>query len=1236
MRIGFLVWNQFQVAHSVEIARHFNEPDFIFIDRSPEALKGFDPAWLVRYGAYCRFLSELDLQSLDGQYDAIVTQFRPPLTRPWKRTKLIMQQYSLAKPKTAYNARWFAADRGLVYGAFSDSIIGQMCQVSQAGNPRFDSYFERRLDPDLIAMVYSRLDPQKKTLVYLPTWGDLSTSDAFLAALDGFSDEFNVILRPHHLSSIRDREGGERPSGLIYADSFPPMLDLGLYLQEVADVVVSDMSGAIFDAIYCHKPVILVGDGDVSFTTHKKADDSAIEISQRHRIGPYVTDPGNLHRVAEDLVERHPYREANEELVRECFVRRGGCGALAAAAIHEAVEVQTRRPMLQTYAAPDFSNLLLSRAAAAAKRRRINVGKKSSKKKRIQAEIPGSGKRKAAAKGGKPVSMKALVKKRRFFEAGSMLEEWSRKPPKLQAQSLYQAQSAVSAIRFSRSAWRGSLARLFHSIYAPSTTAGRDLLQKLGMIRSAEAWYLKAGDTVPPELAERLQALGPLAGAIDLAARNEVAGTDMQMCITPAGGVVELASLENGRAIELYLLSSLLRDLKDEEQRPYRSSQRQFSHHLVEQLLVSGFCVYPRLQAGVDGATPVSAAHPAFTWHTLGAGQPGQFHLKIGTLFGHFIVDSKGYSGWSSIAGKELNELVHGVDQVQADAHWARLHEDLVAGGKSKYAQLEEALPEEWGEYIFLPMQVADDTVARLADIDTLSLLRALVDWASATGAIVVVKRHPMCRNVEIARTINEAELAGHIRVSNANIHQLVAGAACVVTVNSGVGAEALLQLKPVVTTGRSDYAAATRRVSTPEELYEVLGNRAWSSASEDEIRKFLWFYTKRYMVRYDDVPAIGERLRELLADADQATPATATWVDGAAAMDVAGVTSIPFVPALDMSGAVLPVGATDDLSLGEQCDQLLWAFKEQGVHCWVDSGSLLGLVRYGRLNDWEKDIDLGIWIDDFEKARNICRMVAERYSLWYREKWLKGVPYALLLSSYPDGKRTTLPLSVHMFFRNGEAAWSPQPYSLVAARSKYPRYVYREVNGPGRASFGRKVAFLARYPSYSLCIAAEKLNLTPRIGRSLKKIEQAGTLKEKLLTRLFLKVFQWQVPADHFDSLYPISETHPHVLVPGNVYDYLTARYGEWRIPVQSWFYLVDDGCITPASDRELAERLTAASLQVPAAALIPQVEEKSGLVVQSEGDTVTVDGLEAPSVAIGAEMQSDDRCTGTGAAAP
>lgn len=1176
MRIGFLVWNQFQVAHAAEVAGHFDEPAFIFMDRSPEALDGFDPSWLVRYGAYCRFVSELGLEALDGQFDAIVSQFRPPLDKPWSKTRLIMQQYSLAKPKTAFNARWFSADHGLVYGPYSESVIGRMCPVSQVGNPRFDPFFEGRLDQEVLEAIRARLDPGKKTVVYLPTWGDLDTAGEFIAALEELKDEFNVVHRPHHLSAIR---GASTEVGgvALGADGFPHILDPGPYLQEVADVVISDMSGAIFDSLYCGNPVILLGIEGMDLDAHKKADDSAIEVSQRARIGPYVTRPGELLRHVRELTSGNPYREENEALVREHFRQRGGGAALAAEAIRKAVETEPERPQLQIYAAPEFSTHLLKRAKTAAKKRKKQL-RDARKQAKLEEQQDGGAQADSAARPGK-MSMKALAKAGEFFAAGRKLEQWSTKPQRVKAESLYQAQSVSSAVRFSRHAWRRALASLFQGIYAPSSNAGAELLQSFGMLRSAALSCRKRGTEVSDDLSRKLASLGPMAGIMDLAMRNEVAEPAWQACVSPDGEVTGLQDAPADRVVELYLLASLTRDLKDEEQRPYRATQQRFSQALVSSLLGAGMWVYPRAQAGVDGATPVSGgSRPAFTWHTLDSGRKAHFHVKIGTLYGHFIVDSRGYSGWASIAGASLEELTRGVDAAEADRHWQALCRELVQGMKSKYSQGESDVPEVDGGYIFLPMQVANDTVARLADIDTLSLLQAMAEWAGRNGQTVVVKRHPMCRDERIDAALREATAAGRILVSEGNIHSLVAGARCVVTVNSGVGAEALLQLKPVITTGGSDYAAATARARSVDELYALLDAGAGPFLADDDIKKFLWTYTRNYMVRFDDESALRARISNLLAGAGHAVaagtgPATIPEIDGTA--------SIPFVA---VGGASRFLRDDDRVAVGEQCDALLRELAEAGVRCWLDSGSLLGLVRHGRLNDWEKDIDLGIWAEDYERAREVCRQFGERRQLWYREKVWGDLPYALLLSSYPGTGCPTLPISLHVFFRMDDAAWSIQPFSLVESRAKYPRYVYRETNGENRARFSQKVSFVLKYPEYSGCIVVEKLGLCGRIGKALKQVERAGTLKEKLLLKAFMEVFQWKIPAYYFDELKPYSEQDPHIRIPTDVEGYLSERYGDWLVPVKNWFYIVDDGCISPIQRAELKARLVRAAEQLPA----------------------------------------------------
>jgi hypothetical protein len=108
-----LYGTNFKVGHFAEIAKQFLEPAFIFVKRDDRAINSIDPQWFTNYGSFTRFVLETNLASLDGQFDALLTQFTQSLNTPWQKTKLIMCQYSMAKPRTAFNARWQTADLGL-------------------------------------------------------------------------------------------------------------------------------------------------------------------------------------------------------------------------------------------------------------------------------------------------------------------------------------------------------------------------------------------------------------------------------------------------------------------------------------------------------------------------------------------------------------------------------------------------------------------------------------------------------------------------------------------------------------------------------------------------------------------------------------------------------------------------------------------------------------------------------------------------------------------------------------------------------------------------------------------------------------------------------------------------------------------------------------------------------------------------------------------------------------------
>lgn len=917
MRIGFLVWNSFQVGHFAELMKEFDEPDVIFVDHDTSGLSGFDPQWLTRYGAYSRFISETELSGLDGQYDAILTQFTPPLPKPWKQTKLIMCQYSMAKPKTAYNARWTASDFGVVYGEYSDKIIGNFCPTVQAGNSRFDPYFEGRLDQDTLTLIRSRLDPTKRSLAFLPTWGDLSSQAKFKEALGSLLPHYNVIYKPHHMTPLHDSEEAlSLGKGSINANELAQVLDIGPYLMDVSDIVVSDMSGIIFDAIYCRKPVVLLG-LDQSLEDHKKADPSALEVASTHRIGPVVRDVRLLRETIDQMISENPFRNANEELVKESFLQRGGCAPVAANGIraflqnrhHSSIDTaNVRGPILEkAYVAAVIRKQTAQPKPSVAKfsnaRRRslmqrtlsqlpapllLRMAKTSSAlgARRVESYLYHraleSGGREAITKwmeakknkGARPISPNAAERREmlarlqdqgEFFDIGLEVEAWANSAPDLARKALYNFYCAAGNLRYSRTRLRqlhAELTAYARDEHSSERAVRRAILRDLGLLTEAIEMEATSYDPGRDRLKDTLELLGAMAQFVDRAAYNDTVEPPRRLALTPQNRWLPIAEIKEP-VFEVSIMLSFTRTVGDDDDGT-RKAMIDVTRHMIDTLHRQGWAILPCIQAGHRGAAPITGRFPSATWHTTHTGVPGQIHLKVGSFNSHIIIDDRGYSGWSSLARKDLATITAPVQHNEAEQQLSYLQASLVAGRRSKFKQQDEPVPSV-GRYVFFPMQVMTDAVAQLAFVDGLTLLRELSRWAQGAGYTVIVKRHPKCVVADVATALKEEQGAGRIVVSNASIHDLISGADAVVTVNSGVGAEALLHLKPVITTGGSDYGAATRVVKNREELRSALDELPKELVPTESVKRFLWAYTKRYQVHPQDTAAIEARVTELV-----------------------------------------------------------------------------------------------------------------------------------------------------------------------------------------------------------------------------------------------------------------------------------------------------------------------------------------------------------------------------------
>ncbi|HTO34234.1 MAG TPA: hypothetical protein VL202_24140 [Pararhizobium sp.] len=206
----------------------------------------------------------------------------------------------------------------------------------------------------------------------------------------------------------------------------------------------------------------------------------------------------------------------------------------------------------------------------------------------------------------------------------------------------------------------------------------------------------------------------------------------------------------------------------------------------------------------------LSSSVPSFSYHTISRDRKA-LHFKETDRPSRFSFDTGGYAGWSDFSTKSVDALdLPSVDYDEALAFFRSEQVSIIEGNISKYAQADlafaETLPEK---FVFIGLQVIGDAVQRLAYASPFAMMDEVIETCLEKGLSVVVKRHPQDKNGQISDDLRCRVEKGHITLSTASIHTLIAKSEAVCVINSGVGAEALLHEKPVYVFGRADYMQA-------------------------------------------------------------------------------------------------------------------------------------------------------------------------------------------------------------------------------------------------------------------------------------------------------------------------------------------------------------------------------------------------------------------------------------------
>lgn len=214
---------------------------------------------------------------------------------------------------------------------------------------------------------------------------------------------------------------------------------------------------------------------------------------------------------------------------------------------------------------------------------------------------------------------------------------------------------------------------------------------------------------------------------------------------------------------------------------------------------------------------------PHKTREQFGSTHPG-LRFWMQTVFPHlFTVDCDGWGASHSKYPFDHLPLEAAEDWMQMK-HWTDLCVRMMKN-ESKFDQPKTYTSDLKADgFLFFPCQLPhDETIKFHSEFEVIDCLRAVCDYATAKKLKLLVKGHPINPgSMAPLRGLVETYDRNYVEWSDEySIHDYLANARTVFTVNSGVGFEALLHNKPVVTFGRCEYDEVTQRL-TPDTVDQV------------------------------------------------------------------------------------------------------------------------------------------------------------------------------------------------------------------------------------------------------------------------------------------------------------------------------------------------------------------------------------------------------------------------------
>ncbi|MCY9872348.1 CDP-glycerol glycerophosphotransferase family protein [Vibrio barjaei] len=305
MRIGFVAWNLFQVQHYLPFMSLFDDPVLVIENKGKE-----DYSSLLQIADEEGFsvlpLCAKNIESIDDLFDIVLCQTPFAKIERLRKVKIGMLQYGLAKEVHNHGPWRALADVIFTYGTYTKNHLETYAPCFSIGHPKFLRNGLKK----------NSVNSQRPKIVYAPTHGELTSAHYFLDSVVNLSKTYDVTIKLHHnliLNSTLDDELLELANPYLSTKNLEDLIS-------ESDIVISDFSGAIFDAIYLSKKVVLTRPNLDGKFVENKINNESLEVAKTPEIGPVVSNPDNLGNIIDNVfTNKIDFSERNMKLRKDLF-----------------------------------------------------------------------------------------------------------------------------------------------------------------------------------------------------------------------------------------------------------------------------------------------------------------------------------------------------------------------------------------------------------------------------------------------------------------------------------------------------------------------------------------------------------------------------------------------------------------------------------------------------------------------------------------------------------------------------------------------------------------------------------------------------------------------------------------------------------------------------------------------------------------------------------------------------